>query len=506
MPLTDAEYEAHDAVGLAELVRRREVTPSELLELALGRAARLNPRLGAIVRTRDDDARREAAALDPTVATAAPGPFAGVPFLVKDLDAAIAGVPLGGGSRFFADHRPSHDAEIVRRFRRAGLVLFGHTATPELGITPYTEPEVGPPARNPWNLGRTPGGSSGGSGAAVAAGIVPAAHGSDGGGSIRIPASCCGIFGLKPTRGRTPVGPNASQAWSGFAIGHVLTRTVRDSAALLDAIAGAEPTSPYWAPPAARPFSKEVGAPPGRLRIALTKKPHLTSVKPHADCVAAADDAGRLLADLGHEVEEADLDIDGDAFARDFFARVCVEVATLVARAEATLGRRARRGDFQTSTAITVMLGRQMSAVNALLARERLDAAARRVAAFYERFDLVLSPTLGTPPPALGALHPKGIEAFAQDALVALRLGFLLRLPGVVEASVRRIFAFMPFTPLANVTGQPSMSVPLFWNGEGLPIGVQLTGRFGEEATLFRVASQLEQARPWRDRRPPLLT
>jgi amidase len=520
--LTDAEYLARDALGLAELVERREVSAAELLELAIARAERINPRTGAIVRMRVEDARREAAANDlsrnprtgseppamrsveqsSTSRDANPAPLRGVPFLVKDLDAAIAGMPLAAGSRFLADFRPPRESEIVRRFRRAGLVIFGQTTTPEFGITPYTEPDAFPPARNPWDLERTPGGSSGGAGAAVAAGIVPAAHASDGGGSIRIPASCCGLFGLKPTRGRTPLGPDASEIWSGFALGHALTRSVRDSAALLDAIAGPEPTSPYWAPPAARPFLAEVGAPPGRLRIALTKKPHLTTVAPHPDCAAAADDAGRLLASLGHHVEEADLDLDGEALVRDFFIRVCVEVATLAARAEEVMGRPARRGDFQASTAITATLGRQTSAVKAMLARERLDAAARRVAAFYERFDLVLSPTLGMPPPKLGALAPKGIEAFAQEVLLSLHLGFLLRLPGVVEASVRRVFSFIPFTPLANVTGQPAMSVPLAWNDAGLPIGVQLAARFGDEATLFRVAAQLEEARPWKTLRP----
>jgi amidase len=281
-----------------------------------------------------------------------------------------------------------------------------------------------------------------------------------------------------------------------------VSRSVRDSAAMLDAIEGPEPTSPYWAPPKARPFLDEIGAPPGRLRIALTKRPHLTTVAPHPDCAAAADEAGRLLADLGHHVDEADVDLDGDAVARDFFTLVCVEIAALIARTELLLGRRARRGELETSTAAVAMLGAQKSAPAAALARERLEAAARRTAVLFERFDLLLSPTLGAPPVVLGALAPRGAEAFAQKIVVALGLGPLLRLPGAIEASVRRVFSFIPFPPLANVTGQPSMSVPLFWNGEGLPIGTQVTARFGDEATLFRVASQLEAARPWAGRRP----
>jgi amidase len=493
------EYGRLDALALGDLVRRREVTPAELLEEAIARAERINPRINAIVTPMYDQARRDAAALPP-----GDGPFRGVPLLLKDLDAAVCGVPHAAGCRFLADFRPSRDSTIVERFRRAGAVIFGKTSTPELGILPFTETKLCGPTRNPWNLDVTPGGSSGGAGAAVAAGILPVAHGNDGGGSIRIPASCCGLFGLKPTRGRTPVGPDHSQLWHGFAIGHVLSRSVRDSAAMLDAIAGPEPTSPYWAPPARGPFLAEVGAPPGRLRIALTKRPFVTSVPPHPDCVAAADDAARLLAELGHHVEEADLDVDGDAFARDFFVLVCVEIAAILARGEERLGRRIRRGDIETNTAIVATLGRQQSAVRAARARERLDAAVRQVAPVADAFDLVLSPTLGMPPVGIGALAPHGLEAFAHDVLIALHLGFLLRLPGLVEATVRKVFSFIPFTPLANVSGQPAMSVPLHWNAAGLPIGVHLQARFGDEATLLRVAAQLEAARPWADRRPPV--
>jgi amidase len=497
--LAIAEYGNLDGLALAELVRRGQVSPGELLEEAIARAERVNPRINAIVAPLYDQARREAAALP-----ASDGPFRGLPLLLKDLDAALAGVPLTAASRYLANYRPARDATIVQRFRRAGAIVFGKTNLPELGITPFTESKLFGPARNPWNLALSPGGSSGGAAAAVAAGIVPLAHANDGGGSIRIPASCCGLFGLKPTRGRTPVGPDDTQLWSGFAIAHVVSRSVRDSAAMLDAIAGPEPTSPYWAPPAARPFLAEVGAPPGRLRVALTKRPFVTSVRPHADCAAAADDAARLLADLGHHVEEVDHDIDSDGFARDFFVLVAVEIAALIAHVAEGMGRRPRRGEIETSTAITATVGRQQTAVRAATARRRLEAAVRAVQATYEKFDLVLSPTLGLPPPVIGTLAPRGAEAFGHDVLVALHLGFLLRLPGVVEAAVRRVFAFIPFTPLANISGEPAMTVPLAWNGDGLPIGVQLQARFGDEATLFRVAAQLEAARPWADRRPPI--
>jgi amidase len=497
-----AEYGALDGLGLAELVRRRQLAPRELLEEAIARAERVNPRLGAIVGPLYDQARREVETL--SAGEVAVGAFAGVPFLLKDLYAEMAGVPATASSRFLADYKPARDATIVTRFRRAGLIIFGKTNLPELGLLPATEPALHGPTRNPWDPELSAGGSSGGAAAAVAAGIVPLAHANDGGGSIRIPASCCGLFGLKPTRGRTPVGPDRTELWNGYAIGHVISRTVRDSAAALDAIAGPEPMSPYWAPPQTRPYLEEVGAPAGRLRIALTKRSQAALAAPHRDCIAAADDAARLLTDLGHHVEEADLELDPEVFAGDFFTLVCVEMASLLARCEILVGRRPGRGDLETSTTITAILGRQRTAVEAAQARDRLDAVARRTASFFERHDLLLSPTLGAPPPAIGALHPRGLEAFGQELLTRLHLGVLLRIPGLVEASVRRIFSFIPFSPLANVTGQPSMSVPLFWNAAGLPIGSQLTARFGDEATLFRVAAQLEAARPWRDRRPPI--
>jgi amidase len=491
------EYGALDGLGLAALVRAKKVNAAELLEEAIARAERVNGRINAIVTPLYDQARASVAA-DRT------GPFAGVPFLVKDLDAEIAGERLTAGSRYFTAYRPTWEATMVTRFRATGAVIFGKTNTPELGLTPYTEPELFGPARNPWNLDRTPGGSSGGSAAAVAAGIVPVAHASDGGGSIRIPASCCGLFGIKPTRGRTPVGPNRSQIWTGFSIGGVVSRSVRDSAAMLDAISGPEPTSPYWAPPRARPFLDELGAPPGKLRIAFTKRPHVALSRVDPECFAAADDAARLLADLGHHVEEADIDIDADQFAHDFYLLAAVEIAAIIERGKTLVGRGPRRGELQTSTALTAMIGRQQTALGMALARDRLDAAARKVARFFERFDLLLSPTLGLAPAPIGSLHPHGLEGLVQDVVVALRLWFLLRLPGVVEASVRRVFSFIPYTPLANVTGQPSMTVPLMWSAAGLPIGSMLTARFGDEATLFRLAAQLEEARPWAARRPPV--
>ena len=492
------EYDKLDALDLAALVRRREVSPSELLEAAITRVERVNPRINAVIRPLYDEARAQAQA------PLADGRFKGVPFLLKDLQAAVAGSPVSFGSRFFAGFRAPHDNTLVERYRRAGLVFFGRTNTPEFGLVPYTEPKLYGPTRNPWNLDHTPGGSSGGAAAAVAAGIVPVAHASDGGGSIRIPAACCGLFGIKPTRGRNPCGPDFSELWRGLSIDHCLSRTVRDSAALLDATAGPESCAPYHAPAQERPFANEIGVPPGRLRIAFTKRGHLSSRPIHPDCAAAVEDVARLLADLGHTVEEADLDFDADAFARDFFLLVAVDTAATVEQVSAWVGRRPRRGELETDTVLTAMVGRQKRALAAALARDRQAAVARQVSRFFGTYDVLLSPTLGLPPARVGEIAPRGAEAALRDFVAAAGLSFLLRLPGVVEMSVRKIFAFVPFTPLANVTGQPSMNVPLHWNAAGLPIGTMFTGRFGDESTLFRLASQLEAARPWKEKRPPV--
>jgi amidase len=495
---TISEYDKLDGLDLAALVRRREVTASELLEEAIARVERVNPRLNAVVTKLYDEARQQAKG------PLEDGRFKGVPFLLKDLHAAVEGSPVSFGCRFFAGFKAPHDNTLVERYRRAGLVFFGRTNTPEFGLVPFTEPKLWGPTFNPWNTGYTPGGSSGGAAAAVAAGILPVAHASDGGGSIRIPAACCGLFGLKPTRGRTPCGPDFSELWRGLSIDHCVSRTVRDSAAMLDVTAGPEFTAPYHAPAQERPFLNEIGVSPGRLRVAFSKRGHLSSRSIHPDCAAAVDDVAKLLADLGHHVEEADLEIDADQFARDFFLLVAVDIAAVIEQISALMGRRPRRDELETDTALTAMIGRQKKALAAALARDRQAAVARQSAQFFRKYDVLLTPTLGRPPVAIGELVPKGAEHTLREAVVAARLGFLMRIPGVVEASVRRIFTFVPFTPLANVTGQPSMNVPLHWNAAGLPIGTMFTGRFGDEATLFRLAGQLEAARPWREKRPPV--
>ena len=478
MPTTaSSALREHDGIALAALVRAGELHPAELVEAVIERIDALNPSLGCVVAPMYDEARRVAG--EPLPA----GPLAGVPFLLKDLLGAYAGAPLRSGCRFYRDHVPTAHSEIVRRYRAAGLIVVAKTSTPELGITPYTEPLLHGPARNPWDLSRTPGGSSGG--------------------SIRIPAACCGVFGLKPTRGRTPNGPERGDLWQGAAVQHALTRSVRDSAALLDLSAGPDPGAPSYPPPPARPFLDEVSAHPGRLRIAYTTRPLLGgTVDP--ECVAAVEDAVGLLRELGHELVEASPEVDGPAFSRAFFTLLCGETAAEVAAGERLLGRKASARDFEVPTWALALLGRNLSAGAFVGAQRTLQAVSRGVAPFFAAHDLLLTPTLSRPPVLLGALQSRGAEALLMKTLGRLNAGSMIQRLLDLTPAVERVYEFIPFTPVFNTTGQPAMSVPLYWTPSGLPVGVQLVARFADEATLFRLAGQLERARPWAGRVPPL--
>ena len=470
-----AEYVEYDGLGLAELIRTRQVSVAEVLEAAIARIEHLNPSLNAVVTKVYDEARGEARALDYAA------PFAGVPFLLKDLGGAQAGVPLSAGSRFFAHAPAPADAEIVSRHKRAGLLILGRTNTPEFGLSATTEPVLFGPTRNPWDLERTAGGSSGGSAAAVAARMVPLAHASDGGGSIRIPAACCGLFGLKITRNRNTLAPYAGESLAGCSVEHVVSRSVRDSAAALDATAGPAPGDPYFAAPPARPFLAEVVAPPDRLRIALTTKA-FGGAPAHPDCVAATEAAARLCEELGHIVEEAApaFDVEGlDANYNLIFAVGATANIQLRARA---IGKELNPEAFERVTWAMVEMGRSISAPDYVMMVNRLHGISREIAAFFETYDALLTPSLAEPPVELGVL-----DMMSDD----------------LAAYTERLWRFTPFTYPFNVTGQPAMSVPLSWNAAGLPIGVHFVGRYGDEATLFRLAAQLEQARPWADRRPP---
>ncbi len=466
------DYEDHDGLGLAALVRARQVSAGELMDAALARIARHNPALGAVVTPLYDAARTSIARGLPA------GPFEGVPFLVKELVASVAGAATTAASRLYAGNMATADSEIVARLRRAGLVILGKTNSPEFGLSPATESLLYGVTRNPWNLALSPGGSSGGSAAAVAAGMVPLAHATDGGGSIRIPASCCGLFGLKPTRGRVTAGPEGGEGLSGLAVQNVVSRSVRDSAALLDAIAGPMPGDPYAAAPPARPFLDEVGSAPGRLRIAFARTAP-NGVPLDAPCIAAVDDAARLCEQLGHHVEEASPAFDADAVARGF---EMVFACNMLANATRTTGGvLPPQGQIEPLTRAVAERGLGVSAAQYIANQQSLQRQTRRIAGFFERVDLWLTPTLAQTPRPIGWF---GIET--TDA----------------QAWLDKLAAYLPFTYLFNVTGQPAVSVPLYWTPQGVPIGVQFAARTGDEALLLRLGAQLEAARPWFDRRP----
>jgi amidase len=469
-----AELAVLDATAQADLVRRGDVTAAELVAAAIERVEVLNPTLNAIVTPMFE--RAQAQAVPPG------GPFPGVPMVLKDLIAEVEGVRFTEGSRLLAHNTSTYTSEIVRRFERAGLVIIGKSATPEFGMSPSCESALFGPTRNPWDLERSTSGSSGGSAAAVAAGIVPIGHGNDLGGSIRYPASNCGLFGLKPTRARNPLGPEYGDAVSGWGVEHVLTRSVRDSAAVLDAISGPSPGDPYEVAPPSRPFAAEVGADPGRLRIAYTAK--INDGSPgHADCVSGLETTVKLLDQLGHEVVEQSLpelsEADGEAIGTVFNSATAWIVDYWVRR----LGRSPRRDELEPLTRAYWDVGREVPAAAYLRAIERLQRYSRRVARFFTSYDVFLTPTVSAPPLAIGQMVSTDDEPLRG-----------------LEVSSRTV-AYSGV--IANVTGSPGMSVPLYWNDDDLPIGMHFLSRFGDEATLLRLAGQLEQARPWASRYPP---
>ena len=470
-----------DAVAQAELVRRRQASPLELTDAAIARIEKVNPQVNAVITPLFEKARQQAAHDLPN------GPFRGVPFLLKDLDALSAGDPYHAGSQFLREIRwiADHDTYLVAKLRAAGFVILGKTNTPELGLNVTTEPKSYGASCNPWNTEHSTGGSSGGSGAAVAAGMVPAAHASDGGGSIRIPASECGLVGLKPSRGRVSLGPDYGEFWHGLVISHAVTRSVRDTAAILDVIAGPMPGDPYTAPPPQRPFLTEVGADPGRLRIGVM--PRSPEGRPlHPDCVAAVQHAARALESLGHQVEESHpRAFDELQECTAHFSRVLMSwvAATLDELAE-NAGKPVGPEGFEEITWTYATMGRAVTAPQYIQAVDWLHAFTRRMASWWANgFDVLLTPTLAAPPPRLGELVPP---------------------PGNPFAGSEKVFALIPFTAQFNITGQPAMSLPLYWNRDGLPIGVQLIAAYGREDVLLRLASQLEQACPWGERRPPV--
>ena len=470
-----SEYSEYDAVGLAHLIKSGQVSAQEVQDLARQAILAVNPTLNALV----GDLFEEA------LPSSATGPFAGVPFVVKDLSLHAAGVKTGMGTRLAGEGIIfPQDTDLMTRFKQAGLRTLGRTATPEFGFNLTTEPVSNGPTHNPWDLSRSSGGSSGGSAALVAARAVPVAHGTDGAGSLRIPAAWCGLVGLKPTRGRTPPGPDSDERLSGFGIDFALTRTVRDAAALLDAVSGPGVGDKYFAAPPERPFAQEVGAPPGRLRIATTTRAWSGAPvdKEYADTVSMV---CNTLAAMGHDVEEASPQVDWECFID---ANLPIWTASV---ADGALGLAHARGIdigpdvLEAVTLTSVEYGRRLTAVDLLRALRLCKIISRDVGEFFGSYDVLVTPTVATPPPLLGSVNQN-------DPSLDPR-GWL-----------NKLFALIPFTPLFNMTGQPAISLPLGQSSEGLPIGVQLVARYGDEATLLRLAAQLEQALPWSLRRPSM--
>ncbi|PQM29224.1 amidase [Sphingopyxis lindanitolerans] len=470
----DDLLDRHDALGLARLVRDKAVSPGELLDQAIARAEAGDARFNFMAQKLYDFGRK-------AIADGLPdGPFRGVPLLLKDLHTNIAGERTGQGSRFYADYRPDFTSELVRRHQAAGFVIFGKTTTPEFGLTATTESLACGQTRNPWNPARIAGGSSGGSAAAVAAGVVPIAHASDGGGSIRIPASCCGLFGLKPSRGRVPMGPARTEGWGGLSTQHAISRSVRDSAAMLDATHGIEVGSRYGAPTPEGSFLSQVGRDPGKLRVALMlQTPAGTPVDP--ECVAAARAAAKLLESLGHHIEEAAPKVDVAALGTANFAAISTALAVDVEDRAKLTGIAPSPDVLEKVTLTFLEYSKQFRGIDVARANNVFQETAIAIARFMVDFDIILSPTVAAPPIELG------------------RLGLM---PDDFATWGRDIAAFTPWTGLSNATGQPSMSLPLAMSKDGLPIGVMMTGRYGDEATLLRLAGQVERAAPWFDRRP----
>ena len=463
-----------DATAQAELVRSGEVAPMELVEAAIERIEALNGELNAVIHPLYEEGRAAAASELPD------GPFRGVPFLLKDLGAAFAGQPFHLGMRVLkeADFRAPVDTYLAQRFRAAGFETIGKTNCPELGILPTTEPVAYGPSHNPWDISRSTGGSSGGSAAAVASGMVPVAHANDGGGSIRIPASECGLVGLKPTRQRISEGPLIGDNMSGLTVELAVSRSVRDTAAILDAVQGAAPGDPYVAPPPERPYVEELQADPGTLRVGVVTQP-VADETPQPAVVEAARDAAGMLSDLGHEVEEVDTSaFSGVDVIKTFMTRWSSGQAANMTQLSLAVGRELGREDVEPLTWALTEMGRQVTGGDYLAAVAQHQLLTRMVAGLYERFDLLLTPTVGEVPPPLGSFDDSG--------------------PDPLDA-IRRAGLTACFTALANVTGQPAISLPLAWSEEGLPIGIHLVGPYGGEDLLIRIAAQLEQAHPWVD-------
>ncbi len=481
----------YDGLGLAGLVKNKEVSPRELVELAIKEIERFNPAINAVVHKMYDEALRRAELLP------LEGDFAGVPMLLKDMYQEVKGEPMTFGSRLYEANRAAEDSFYVRQLRKAGLLFLGYTNVPEFALMAVTEPKHRGPTRNPWNTDVTPGGSSGGSAAAVAAGMAPLAGASDGGGSIRIPAAYCGLFGLKPTRGRTPVGPQASRHWQGASVTHVLTKTVRDSAAILDNLVMEEKGRAFLPPAFAGRYLDSLQAPLKKpLSIAYSvASPLGTEVE--AECRDAVLETVRILEDMGHHVIEKSAPVNGKAIARSYIMMYFGEVGAELLSVESMLGRKARAQDVEPTTWLLGVLGRSTSAAQFVLSLREWDKAAVQMEEFHEKYDLYVTPTTAMLPARIGELDLKSSERALIRAVDKFGVAKLLQKIGLVDTLVQTSLKRTPFTQLANLTGQPAMSVPMHITNQGLPVGVQMMAARGKEDLLLRVAALLEQSPHW---------
>ena len=485
------DYKSYDGLGIADLIKKKEIQPKEVLTEAIHTIEKHNPQLNAVINRFYEKAKKEAENVDIN------GTFAGVPMLLKDIAQEVQGEKITSGSRSLQTYRAKVDSEYVKQLRKTGALFVGQTNVPEFALMGITEPEYYGPTRNPWNLNHTPGGSSGGSAAAVASGMVPIAGANDGGGSIRIPGAYCGLFGIKPTRGRTPVGPNFARHWQGASVDHILSRTVRDSAAILDEIRIHETYAAFYAPPFEGNYLQLVQETPSRKwNIAFSVKSPLGNVIDN-DCKEAVLKTAKLLESMGHQVVEVDVPVDGRKIAKSYLTMYFGEVAAGLAALEDVLGRKAKMTDVESTTWMLGLVGKATSAEEFVLGIREWDKAAIQMEHFHETYDLLLTPTTASPPAKIGELEPSKSEKAALQFAGKLSLGRLMKKAGIVEQVAEKNLERTPFTQLANLTGQPAMTVPIHLTSDGLPVGVQFMAAKGREDLLFSLAGQLELTDDW---------
>ncbi len=499
--MNEAEYRRYDGVGLAELIKKRELAPQEALRMALQLAYKYNPKVNAIINFLEEHARGFMSQLEKRYGEQ-DVPFFGVPFLLKDLLAELKGSAISQASNSTRNDISKENSEITNHYLKMGLVIFGKTNLPEFGIMGTTEPKAFGPTRNPWNLNHSTGGSSGGTAAAVALGIVPLAAGGDGGGSLRIPASCCGVFGLKPTRGRVSNGPFFGELWDGATAQHVISRSVRDSAVALDHSLGVSTASPYRVELPGLSYAGLQGKKGPRLKIAFTTK-HPLGMRMDEDAVKAVHETVALLKSLGHQVEEAEYGVDGKALARSYITMVAGQVAAQVEETKKRLGKHVT-SQMELITRALHLVGRSLSASKYVEERNQWHVYSQQMHNFFAQYDLALTPTMARRPVKIGELDPKWHEVIGLNTAIFLGAGKPLIAVGLIDQMANQSLEVVPYTQLANLTGLPAMSVPLYWCADKLPMGSHFMAPLGREDRLFQLAFELEEVRPWKDKFPPL--